>query len=91
MLSKDELVEVTDMIAVAAAKAAVTALKESKFVSDQEHANHHGWIASKIKSEEARTELFKELTKHVVKWGAIGILSFIFYGIYLALKNGLTK
>lgn len=91
MLNKEELAEVTDMIARAAAKAAITALQEIKFISDQDHHEHHSWIASKIRSEEARVELFKELTKHIAKWGTLGVLSFIFYGIYLATKDGLSK
>jgi len=91
MLTQEQVVEVTNMIADAAARAAVKALQEAKFISDQDHRNHHDWITSKIKSEEARALLFEELTRHVAKWGIIGMLSFIFYGLYLAVKNGLVK
>lgn len=90
-LDKGELAEITIMIADAAALAAVKALQQAKFISDSDHYNHHNWISSKIKSEEARAELFDELRKHVAKWGTIGVISFVFYGIYLAAKQGLGK
>lgn len=89
-LNKEELAEVTDMIAIAAAKAAIVAIKEAKFISDESHYNHHTWIAAKIKREEALEALLTELAKHVTKWGAVGVLSFVFYGIYLAIKRGLA-
>lgn len=91
MLDKTELAEVTVMIADAAALAAVKALQQAKFISDNDHYNHHNWISAKIKSEESRAALFDELTKHVAKWGTIGVISFIFYGLYLAVKQGIGK
>lgn len=91
MLDKIELAEVTAMIAEAAAIAAVKAIQEAKFVSDQDHYNHHNWIAAKIKSEEARAAFFVELTKHVAKWGTIGVISALFYGLWLVAKESFKR
>lgn len=66
-------------------------LQQARSVSDTEHYAHHRWIAKQIERDEARTRLFDELTKHVMKWGIIGVVSFIFYGAYLAARAGLLK
>lgn len=71
--------------------AAVKALQEAKFISDQDHYNHHAWIASRVKAEEARTEFMRELTKHVAKWGTIGVLSCVFYGLYLVMVAAVKR
>lgn len=91
MLDQAQIAEVTKMIAEAAAVAAVKALQEAKFISDSDHYNHHAWISANIKAEEARAQLFDELKKHVAKWGTIGVLSAIFYGLYLAGKEALRR
>ena len=87
MLDASQIEEITALIADAAARAAVTALKEANMLSDTDHHNHHNWIASQIKKDEARIAMYDELTKHVAKWGSVGVLSSIFYGLYLVFKE----
>ena len=62
-------------------------LQQARSVTDSEHYNHHKWIAKQIERDEARIRLYDELTKHVVKWGLVGVLSFLFYAVWLAAKE----
>lgn len=66
-------------------------LQQARSVSDSEHYNHHSWITKQIEKEEARTKLYNELTKHVIKWGILGVLSFLFYAVWLAAREGLHR
>lgn len=63
----------------------------ARSVSDSIHYDHHSWIQKQITKEEARTALYQELTRHVYKWGMIGVLTFILYGVWLAIAQALHK
>lgn len=66
-------------------------LQQARSVSDSVHYDHHMWLKKKIEKEEARARLYDELTRHVYKWGIIGVASFVGYAVYLAVKEALAK
>lgn len=68
------------------AAALARALQQARSVSDSEHYDHHTWIKQKIESEKARTEFWTAMLAHVLKWGAITILSGAFYAMYLGAR-----
>lgn len=68
------------------ADAVVAALDARRNVTDEEHAKHHLYIDLLIKREERRTEFWHELGRHVAKWGAISVLTAVFYGLWLVLQ-----
>lgn len=72
-----------EKIAIAIARA----LQQARSVSDSEHYDHHRWISERINKEKARRVFWEEMQKHVSKWGAISILSGLFYGLWLGLKQ----
>ena len=66
-------------------------MQQARSVSDSEHYDHHRWISERIKQTEARRVFWEEMHKHVSKWGSVAILSFVFYGIWLAAKEAIHK
>lgn len=70
-----------DIEAMAIAFAQV--LQQSRSVSDSEHFDHHRWVSGRILAERQREEFWREMSKHIVKWGMVGVLSSVFYAMYL--------
>jgi len=62
-------------------------LQQSRSVSDSEHYDHHRWISSKIAKENARREFWEDMHKHVMKWGAISVITGLFYAAWLGFKQ----
>lgn len=83
------IIEETDVekLAIAIAKA----LQQARSVSDSEHYDHHVWMRAKIERENEMKQFWQDMRTHCSKWGAISVLSFIFYGLYLAAQQGLHK
>lgn len=67
------------------------AMQQMRSVSDSEHYDHHRWLTERIERDQARRLFWEEMQKHVAKWGSVAILSFIFYGIWLAAKEAIHK
>lgn len=81
---------VPDMISEADAErisvAVAKALQAARSVSDSEHYGHHKWISAKRAREEAWRDVWVDLRKHVLKWGAVSLLTGFFYVIWLGIK-----
>lgn len=71
------------------ARAFAEALQQARSVSDSEHFDHHKWITARIEKEGARRLFWDEMTKHVVKWGVIGVVSGLLYALYLGIRISL--
>lgn len=71
-----------EKLAIAIAKA----LQQSRSVSDSEHYDHHRWISAKIARENAMRDFYDEMKKHVIKWGAISMITGIGYAAWLGFK-----
>lgn len=41
------------------------------------HEAHHDWIQARIENEKSRNKLCMELTKSIIQWSAIGILTYM--------------
>lgn len=87
MLDKGEVLQISSMIA----EAIVGKLREESYITDKEHTSHHVWIAAHIKKDEATTALLNKLTEHLLKWGMLGVVSGMFYGLVLLAKEALQK
>ncbi len=62
------------------------ALQQARSVSDSEHYDHHVWITEQIARERAARKFWEALRDHVIKWGAISIVSTTGYAFYLGFK-----
>ena len=69
------------------AKIMANAFQQARSVSDSEHYDHHRWISERIKKEQERRKFYEALNDHVAKWGAISIISGVFYAIWLGVKQ----
>ena len=86
-LSEEDIDTITAKFAIAIAKT----LQQARSVSDSEHYDHHVWITARIKEAEARRMFWEDMQKHVYKWGAISVMTFLFYGFWLAIKDALLR
>jgi hypothetical protein len=69
-------------------KAAIReALVEARQADVSEHAEHHAFLAKLIEREELRLRMYEDLRRHLVKWGAIGVLSFIGMAVWYWVRN----
>ena len=69
------------------AKIMANAFQQARSVSDSEHYDHHRWLAERIKREQAKRQFWEDMQGHVAKWGAISIISGVFYAIWLGVKQ----
>jgi hypothetical protein len=67
------------------------ALQQARPVSDSEHFDHHKWIVARMEKEKVRAEFWQKMLEHVTSWGAIAILSGIFYAVWVWAKQELTR
>lgn len=59
-------------------KEALMELFEERDRLDSEtHAEHHDWIRTRIKTEEARQKMFVEVAKAALQWSVIGVLGWL--------------
>lgn len=74
------------------ALAIAKALQQSRSVSDSEHFDHHIWITEKIKHDKMKGLFWQKLTEHLAAWGAVAVISVVFYALWLYLihmiRNG---
>ena len=63
------------------------ALQQARSVSDSEHYDHHKWISERIKHDQMRTIFWEKLYEHLAGWGAVAVLSVVFYAVWLYLKH----
>ena len=75
--------EDADKLAIAIARA----LQQARSVSDSEHYDHHVFIAERIKEVKARRQFWEDLHRHVIKWGAVSLISGGGYALYLGVKQ----
>lgn len=64
-------------------------LQQARSVSDSEHYDHHRWITAKIARENAMRAFWEDMRKHVIKWGAVSLVSGIGYALWLGFKAAL--
>lgn len=65
------------------------ALQQARSVSDSEHYDHHIWVKAQIAKEQKAAEFWGKMTEHVAKWGAVSVLSALFYALWLGIKSEL--
>lgn len=69
-------------------KAAVAELLDERNRLDSNtHKADHEFIRSLRQKEEAKAQMYAALKVHLLKWGAISVLSFIGYAIYYYLTH----
>jgi hypothetical protein len=73
------------------AQVVVRALRESPDASSGEHYHHHEWITEQIQKVKVQKEFWKRLTDHIAIWGALGVVSVVFYALWLYLKKVLSE
>ena len=71
--------------------AMVNALQQSRSVSEAEHYDHHLWVSQRIERDRARTKFWQAMFEHVMKWGAVSVVSCVFYAVWLYLKHELKN
>lgn len=50
------------------------AIQHEHTVEPSTHRAHHDWLTLKIEEEKTRIQRNEEITRHVMKWGIIGVL-----------------
>lgn len=78
--------EIQELIA-----ALLHALRESRSIPEAQHTDHHAWIAERIARERARRMFWCQMQAHVAKWGAVSVLTAIFYALWLGIEQLLRK
>lgn len=63
------------------------ALQQARSVSDSEHYDHHVWISGRILADKARKQFWDDMHRHVVKYGAVSVISVCGYALYLGLRQ----
>lgn len=86
-MTNENIEEICEKLSVAMVKA----LQQSRSVSDSEHYDHHLWVQTHIEKEKTRTAFYKMMIDHVAKYGAISIVTGLFYAVWLFLKHELQK
>lgn len=74
-----------DVQRVAAALSEI--LNERRSVEETEHAEHHLFIREQIERERERREMYADLRRHLVKWGAVGVISFFGMAAWYWVRN----
>ena len=82
-MTEQELEKVCEKLSLAM----VTALQQYRGVSDSEHYDHHLWVTQRIKREQTRAKFWQAMLEHVAKWGAVSIVSAVFYAFWLYVKH----
>ena len=75
--------EDVDRLAIAIARA----LQQARSVSDSEHYDHHVWISGRILADKARKEFWEDMHQHLMKWGAVTVISGGGYALYLGVRQ----
>lgn len=47
-------------------------------IPNEEHEQHHDWVAAKIAAETDRSAAYKEIRKTAIQWSVVGLLGYIF-------------
>jgi hypothetical protein len=55
-------------------------------LNPQRRREDHEWILKRRRHEEAKTAMYNALSLHLAKWGMVGVLSAVFYALWLAFK-----
>ena len=69
------------------ATAIARALQQARSVSDSEHYDHHVWIKQRIEAERSKLEFWNSMRTHVLKWGAISVVSAGVYALWLGVRQ----
>lgn len=62
-------------------------LQQARSVSDSEHYDHHRWISERIKRDQNKSLFWEKLYEHLAAWGAVAVISVIFYALWLYLRH----
>ncbi len=63
------------------------ALQQARSVSDSEHFDHHIWISARIERERVQRAYWEAMLQHVMKWGAVSVISSGGYALYLGMRQ----
>lgn len=55
-------------------------------MSEDRHSREHDWIEAQMERDRERIQFWQDMRKHIGKWGAVSVLSFIGYWLWLAFK-----
>lgn len=91
MITLDMKTEEVDAICERLSNTFARALQQARSVSDSEHFDHHKWIVAKMQKEQARAEFWQKMLEHISSWGAIAVLSAIFYAVWVWAKQEITR
>lgn len=69
------------------AEALASILDQRRSVQECQHADHHRYIQTLIEREEERKGMYADLRGHLLKWGAVGLLSFLGAACWYWVKN----
>ena len=64
-------------------------LDERRQVAEEEHSDHHAFLRELIDERRRKREMYEDLRRHLTKWGAVGVLSFIGMACWYWLRNHL--
>lgn len=67
--------------------ALVDALSEVMNRRVQDHTAHHEWIEAQIRKDTARAEFWDRLREHLIKWGAVSLVTLVFYLMWQGFKH----
>ena len=69
------------------ATAVVEALESSRYISKPEHERHHEYIDSLIDRDTKRAQMYDQVKTHIVKFGAIGVISGLGLAVYHYIRE----
>lgn len=65
-------------------------LDERLAVTEKEHAEHHVFLRELIDERRRRREMYEDLRRHLAKWGAVGLLSFLGMVVWYWVRNHIS-
>lgn len=68
-------------------EAVLAALQKARETDLTEHAEHHEFIKELIAERRERRETWVELKRHLVKWGAVGVITFLLGTVAYWVRN----
>ncbi len=75
----------------AIALAVAAYLDERRSVDEATHQQHHQYVAERIQERKAAIEMRQAITRHVLGWGIVGLISGIGAAAYQIVDNWVHK
>lgn len=68
-------------------QAVLDALDRRREISEAQHIEDHNFIRNLIHREERRGDFWRDLHSHVLKWGALSLLSVLGYALWIYIRQ----